>query len=663
VDETFGHYRIVEELGRGGMGVVYKAYEESLNRYVALKVLGEHLTQDSSFVTRFVREAQSAASLHHPNVVQIFFIGEERGRHYFAMEFVEGRSVRDIIAERGRLPYDEALDLILQAAAGLEAAHSRGVLHRDIKPANMIVTADGRLKIADFGLALPVDVESRLTASGALLGTPAYVSPEVCEGLKPDRRSDIYALGLTLYEMLAGRVPFQADSPMGLLRQILQTEPPPIRELDPDVDPRLESILGRMMAKDREQRFESCQEIIAELEAFRRGETRGTRHVVPPPPVGTVPAVAEPVTEQPTILLAEESALVPRVESLPAARSSRVSGRTALIAVAVLVLLLASAATAAVLLLGRQWSSMRESDSADSLLARVAALVPGARDEAGDAATSGAAEPSGEQATAYADRGPGTLEGETPPPTGSFGEPPSQVEATGSPETAAASVGPPAAVAPSSGDDALAGASQSSDAGRPPAAPATSFGTDPHPPSPSPTMAATRAPSGEARPRAERPRAPPLPARPRVAVVGSGEPLLAVAAEEWLEDELRERGVEVVAEDSVPEVADLLRQPLRVQDLLAALARNDIHVLVLAEADFVGERPLRYLGRSDRALRSRLRLNVFGTRGERALWRGWSGELEYTEINARRQAESGILPEVADLVARLDERWQAARRR
>ena len=247
--EKLGHYKIVSELGRGGMGVVYKAYEESLNRYVAIKVLGEHLSHDQSFVKRFVREARAAAGLSHPNVIQIFYIGHEASaapnsqgpdeRHYFVMEFVEGRSVHDVLEQDGALDPMRAARIVQQAASGLAVAHDQGLVHRDIKPANLLVTKDERVKIADFGLALaPTDGATRLTATNSLMGTPGYLSPEQCCGEPAGPRSDIYSLGMTFYEMLTGSMPFKGESPLAVLRQILDEEPPSLLQIDPDLDPR-----------------------------------------------------------------------------------------------------------------------------------------------------------------------------------------------------------------------------------------------------------------------------------------------------------------------------------------------------------------------------------------------------------------------------------------
>src|SRR5881392_2977954 len=266
--EKIGHYKIVSELGRGGMGVVYKGYEESLNRFVAIKVLGDHLAHDEQFLSRFMREARAAAGLSHPNVIPIFFIGDDDGRHYFAMEYVSGRSVQTMIRSEGRIGNPRASQIILQAAHGLAAAHDKGIIHRDIKPANLILDDRGLLKIADFGLALPVDAQTQLTATGMFVGTPGYLAPEQVSGEKADHRTDIYSLGVTFYLLLTGTPPFRGDSPLALVRQILDTEPADVSTLNPNVDAETRRILGRMIAKDRAQRYQSCHELVADLEEY-----------------------------------------------------------------------------------------------------------------------------------------------------------------------------------------------------------------------------------------------------------------------------------------------------------------------------------------------------------------------------------------------------------
>ncbi|MEN8164532.1 MAG: serine/threonine-protein kinase, partial [Acidobacteriota bacterium] len=268
MEERIGHYSIVSELGRGGMGVVYKAHEESLNRFVALKVLGQHLSEDESYVERFKREAQSAAALNHPNIVQIYSIDDFDGRHCFAMEYVQGTSIQQMIKSQGPMDPAAAARLILQAAAGLGAAHSHGIIHRDIKPANLMVDERGLVKITDFGLALLAEGATRLTATGMFMGTPGYLSPEQCLDEDVDHRADIYSLGVTLYEMLTGITPFKADSPLALLRQIIDVEPKDVGELRPEVPEALQSILKKMMTKKREERYADCDILTADLQSW-----------------------------------------------------------------------------------------------------------------------------------------------------------------------------------------------------------------------------------------------------------------------------------------------------------------------------------------------------------------------------------------------------------
>jgi serine/threonine protein kinase len=266
MEERIGHYTIVSELGRGGMGVVYKAHEESLNRIVALKVLGKHLSEDKSFVERFKREAQSAAAMNHPNIVQVYSIDEFDGQHCFAMEYVQGSSIQQLIKKTGQMDPVRAARLVLQAASGLGAAHGKGIYHRDIKPANLMVDESGLVKIADFGLALLAAGTTRLTSTGMFMGTPGYLSPEQCLSEDVDQRTDIYSLGVTLYEMLTGVTPLKADSPLALLRQIIDVEPRDVGELRPEVPESLRLILRKMMAKKPDERYPDCAALIVDMQ-------------------------------------------------------------------------------------------------------------------------------------------------------------------------------------------------------------------------------------------------------------------------------------------------------------------------------------------------------------------------------------------------------------
>ena len=263
--KKFGHYEVTQELGRGGMGVVYKGWEPSLNRQVAIKTLGEHLLSDKDLIERFTREAKATAALNNPNVIQIYFIGKEAEQPYFAMEFIEGKSLEEIINQGSSLSVSHAKNLVKQACNGLAAAHKKDLVHRDIKPANLMLTKDGILKIVDFGIARTREYGDKLTNTGEFVGTPGYLSPEVCIGQEVDQRSDIFSLGIVFYQMLAGKVPFENESPLGLMLDVVQSDIPNIRSINSKVDKKTAFILNKMIAKSPEERYQNCDEIIRDI--------------------------------------------------------------------------------------------------------------------------------------------------------------------------------------------------------------------------------------------------------------------------------------------------------------------------------------------------------------------------------------------------------------
>ncbi len=226
IGQTISHYKITEKLGEGGMGVVYKAEDTKLRRVVALKFLRSELIENPEHRERFLREAQAAAALDHPNICTIYEIDEDAGRTFLAMAFIEGLTVKDKIAQRP-LKLDQALDIAVQTAQGLQAAHEKGIVHRDIKGANIMVTPPGQVKIMDFGLAQLAE-RSKLTETTTILGTPSYMSPEQARGEKTDRRADLWSLGVVLYEMIAGRLPFVGERQEAVLYGITSEEPEPV---------------------------------------------------------------------------------------------------------------------------------------------------------------------------------------------------------------------------------------------------------------------------------------------------------------------------------------------------------------------------------------------------------------------------------------------------
>lgn len=266
--KTLSNYKVMEQLGRGGMATVYKAHELSLNRMVALKVLSSRLSEDHDYIKRFQREAQAAAQLNHPNIVQIYSIGEENGLHYFAMEYIKGESLADLKKRTGVMQPAHAVRIIKQVADGLADAHAAGLVHRDIKPSNIMMDANNRPKVTDFGIAFVISAKTKLTQDGSIIGTPEYLSPEQCEGKTVDQRSDIYSLGVTLYELLTGKTPYEADTPVSMLMKIVKGNFPPICEVNAAVPQPLCLIVDKMMETDPAQRYPSMREVIKDFEAL-----------------------------------------------------------------------------------------------------------------------------------------------------------------------------------------------------------------------------------------------------------------------------------------------------------------------------------------------------------------------------------------------------------
>ena len=259
-----GRYQILEEIAYGGQGSVYRASSDPEGRrIVALKVLHASLTRDRSYVERFQREAHLAASIDHPKVTRIFEVGEDEGRYFISMEFLP-ESLARVIEASGAMRIDGAAEFAIQVAEGLAAAHALGIVHRDVKPQNVLITADGTAKVTDFGIAR-AEALSTMTATGAMMGTPLYMSPEQAQGERADARSDVYSLGCMLYQMLTGELPFTGNTPLVVLRQHVEKRPRPVRELRPNLPRRMASVVERAMAKAPERRFESAAELAHEL--------------------------------------------------------------------------------------------------------------------------------------------------------------------------------------------------------------------------------------------------------------------------------------------------------------------------------------------------------------------------------------------------------------
>ena len=270
---TFANRYVVEgPIARGGMAEVFLAHDQVLDRPVAVKVLFPEFARDPSFVERFRREAQNAASLNHPNIVGVYDWGQEAGTYFIVMEYVEGQSLRDVLRAQGTVPPMQAAGIASEIADALAFAHRNGVVHRDIKPGNVLITPTGQVKVTDFGIAAnPTDAGSGLTQTGAVMGTATYFSPEQAQGFAVDGRTDVYALGVVLYEMVTGAPPFQAESPVAVAMKHVREQPVPPSNAVPDLPPDLERIILAAMAKDVSARYQSAEAMRDDLVRFERG--------------------------------------------------------------------------------------------------------------------------------------------------------------------------------------------------------------------------------------------------------------------------------------------------------------------------------------------------------------------------------------------------------
>ncbi len=273
IGKTVSHYRVLEKLGEGGMGVVYKAQDTRLDRIVALKFLAPHVVGGDEEQIRLTLEAKSAAALNHPNICTIYEIDKAEGRTFIAMECIEGQSLKGKIAS-GPLELDEAMDFAIQVAGGLEEAHAKGVIHRDIKPANIMITPAGRVKIMDFGLAKSLG-RTLLTQTGTTIGTVAYMSPEQARAAEVDARTDIWSLGAVLYEMVTGERPFRSDYEQAVIYQILNETPKPVTNLRPDAPLELARIVGKALARKPGERYGRAEDFKKDLESFKRSWRSG----------------------------------------------------------------------------------------------------------------------------------------------------------------------------------------------------------------------------------------------------------------------------------------------------------------------------------------------------------------------------------------------------
>jgi eukaryotic-like serine/threonine-protein kinase len=600
--DILGGFKIEKILGRGGMGVVFKAHELTLNRKIALKVLASRLSASAEFLQRFKREAQVIASLKHANIVDILSYGEEQGLHFFAMEYIKGKDLREILKENPLMPYEEALNIVRQVADALSEAGSKGVVHRDIKPSNIMIDSMGRAYVTDFGVACFEESSEKLTQTGLFLGTPEYASPEQAKGLALDVRSDIYSLGAVLYRMLSGRPPVSGDSPLAVMVKISTEAVTPIAQINPSVPKPICALIEKMMAKEVKERYPSPKALLEDIDrCLDQLRNAGA----------TSPLVENPFEDAP-----EKGA----VSAKP---------RRNLVGIAGAVLGIAMAVFLIVWLV--EGGSLLRTDPAP-----VQKTVPQeiAAKDSETAQTDTGTDHSIQQEQAV------SVPQETP--TAAFT----------SEKVDAADLSDPSkqpAKQPDGQTDGQTDGGTRADAAQEPAgvlpalvAAATPPATQAVAIAPAPRTPAAKSVGMEAPPA----KSSPPPTDPVILVVVSGEESMTSLTRNYLHTQLRGSGLKILTPAEVP----VLRERMRVGDL--PISWYDIHrifppgraqVLMLAEIVQTGVMPIRYMGRSDELIRAAFTLQAIDMASGESIHSSASDTIQFTALNMDQKLKEGII--------------------
>jgi serine/threonine protein kinase len=612
VGSVLGGFKIEKELGRGGMGVVYKAHELSLNRKVALKVLAPRLSSDEEFIKRFKREAMVVAALDHPNIVKILSYGQADSIHYFAMEYVKAQDLGQILKEKSAILLDEALSITAQVASALEEASRRGVVHRDLKPPNIMVDELGRVRVTDFGIACFQDSDTKLTRVGTFLGTPEYASPEQVSGQDLDVRSDIYALGAVLYRMVSGQCAVTGDSPMAMVAKILTEPVKPIQEVNPSLPGPVCRLIDKMMAKDPTKRFQSPHELLSALDdcinqlkiVAPLARTRVVELKTPPPPPP------------------------------PVRRSPRAKIWGAVAGVALAVLLTVWLVDAVILKKGDSTTASREQglpvvkEEQTAMLPTLPAATapekgPVREKEPVPAAMTGAQEAAPPQKADAAPPEPAAAQAEGPKAVGKVAEPVKEV------------------ADPKGEADARAGGIPSEvEQAAPPierekAAP------------PRPPVVASAKPIR-------------LPKVPTVLLAVSGDEATAPFVRANLESLMLESELQVAMVSEIPVLYEKMqfgRVPLSRYDIQRLVPKGKAHILVLAQVQMAGSMPLKYQGYTQELISATFSIQTVDLDTGLSATAPATGTVKYTVLNMEENFQKEIGYKAGDMGAKIRDYW------
>jgi len=655
--KKFGHYEVTAELGRGGMGVVYKGWEPSLNRLVAIKCLGEHLLNDKDLVERFTREAKATAALNNPNVIQIYFIGEEKDQPFFAMEYIEGQSLDDILKGGNSLSVKHAKNLLKQACIGLAAAHEKDLVHRDIKPANLMITTEGTLKIVDFGIARTHEYGDKLTNTGEFVGTPGYLSPEVCIGKEVDLRSDIFSLGIVFYEMLAGKVPFENDSPLGLMLEVVQSDIPDIRALNKKVDKKTSFILNKMIAKSPDDRYQSCNEVIRDLGNIIENET-----------IANIKTNATVVTKTVKPKISEQTTL-PAIDAItaqnltPVASTGSNGGKKWLIAATVFAVLGAGA-------FGyyNGYLPIPQSSDKQQIVSLTGNTV---HDIANDASTVTPPKSSANPPSSVEGKGimvglssmfggPDEKDELNIDESNQINFPSDSLAATEQLPTAQESnlkidtddstqqilsqLPQKQLTIETTGTQTIALPKQDelqTVALNTPAQAHISAETKTSTPPITVESSTHMAKSLQQKPKRYTPKAVPL--NKGVVVIAFGDPAIANPVEKILENHLKSQGIKVMNEQFIPGMRQLLDKGLDLAELKNLIQKNGGQAIVIANINYVGSQQLNYAGRSSELINAQLDVDAYEIKSGDSIGTGYGSKLSYTALNATDEATNAVM--------------------